>query len=222
MAENWTTKFENPSGFSHLEVEIALRAWESGTTRFRVLTGEEWRAWLEARFQPEVTSSSSPGDPSSADSYTPTSEPADMTPPENVPFPQNVPPAKDTPFAENALCASPPANGSLGDILPEERVPVDAETSAPTGKRIHAAAAMSVSFINSATPAAGETFIVPKANRKKRSDAGVPRGPRKKHASATSENVPPTVTPAVHASKSRARCDKQAAATESNMVTPAA
>ncbi|KAI1796805.1 hypothetical protein LXA43DRAFT_879401 [Ganoderma leucocontextum] len=49
VAENWTTKFESTSGLSHMEVEIALRAWESGTTRFRALTDEEWRGWLEAR-----------------------------------------------------------------------------------------------------------------------------------------------------------------------------
>ncbi|KAI1782535.1 hypothetical protein LXA43DRAFT_905533 [Ganoderma leucocontextum] len=176
VAENWATRFENPSGLSCLEVEIALRAWESGTTRFRALTDEEWRAWLEGR----------------------------------APLAENAPPMTLT-------------NQSAASTLPEKRTPTEAEAIAPAAKRV-CAEPVSVSFINSATPAAGEAFSVPKATRKKRSDTGIPRGPRKKPANAASENVPPSAAtpPAAKPSKARGRRAKQPVAAESVATTPAA
>ncbi|KAI1782048.1 hypothetical protein LXA43DRAFT_906963 [Ganoderma leucocontextum] len=176
VAENWTSRFETPSGLSHLEVEIALRAWEAGTTRFRALTDEEWRAWLEAQYHPQTAMSPSPeATPSTTDAT-------------SMPRRPNV-------FALGQTC-----------LLWAKRV-----CSGP----------MSVDFINSGTPAAGEAFSIPKSTRKKRSDAGVPRGPRKKPANAAAENVPPSATmPATQPPKARARRGKKAA-TAQNVVAPA-
>ena len=49
VLDNWPTKvFQPPSAMSHLEAEVSLRSWETGSTRFRALSDDEWRAWLTA------------------------------------------------------------------------------------------------------------------------------------------------------------------------------
>ncbi|KAI1789728.1 hypothetical protein LXA43DRAFT_1096144 [Ganoderma leucocontextum] len=219
VAENWATRFENPSGLSCLEVEIALRAWESGTTCFRALTDEEWRAWLEGRYTPQASPETTPpiNDPSPADSvHSPTVAVSEQAPSttngtsESAPLAENAPPMTLT-------------NQSAASTLPEKRTPTEAEAIAPAAKRVRAEP-VSVSFINSATPAAGEAFSVPKATQKKCSDTGIPRGPRKKPANAASENVPPSAAtpPAAKPSKARGRRAKQPVAAESVATTPAA
>ncbi|KAI0700239.1 hypothetical protein C8T65DRAFT_580487, partial [Cerioporus squamosus] len=46
ILENWPIqKFDNPSSLSHLEAEVVLRALESGATRFRSLSDDEWATW---------------------------------------------------------------------------------------------------------------------------------------------------------------------------------
>ncbi|KAI1792844.1 hypothetical protein LXA43DRAFT_1060225 [Ganoderma leucocontextum] len=213
VAENWTSRFETPSGLSHLEVEIALRAWEAGTTRFRALTDEEWRAWLEARYHPQTAMSPSPeATPPTTDA---TSTPTASAHPSNSVPAENAQPAENTPTDENA-----PADTPRDPMPGEKRPPTDSEVHAPAAKHV-CSGPMSVDFINSGTPAAGEAFSIPKSTRKKRSDAGVPRGPRKKPPNAAAENVPPSATmPATQPPKARARRGKKAA-TAQNVVAPA-
>ncbi|KAI0753043.1 hypothetical protein C8Q80DRAFT_1051582, partial [Daedaleopsis nitida] len=46
IKENWPIpQFISPSNMMHMEVEITLRAFESGAARFRSLSDEEWREW---------------------------------------------------------------------------------------------------------------------------------------------------------------------------------
>ncbi|KAI0746794.1 hypothetical protein C8Q80DRAFT_1105313, partial [Daedaleopsis nitida] len=46
IKENWLIdQFVSPSNMTHLEAKVTLRAFESGTARFRSLSDEEWRDW---------------------------------------------------------------------------------------------------------------------------------------------------------------------------------
>lgn len=63
IIEGWPLRtFDNPSAIgSQVELNILLRAWQTGATRFRKMTEVEYLAWMEGRTNPEplVTPSSS-------------------------------------------------------------------------------------------------------------------------------------------------------------------
>ena len=97
VIENWPLKtFCSPSDVkSRNEVKVLLHAWESGTSRFRLMSAEEWEGWSEARFQQALNDTTGVADlqnttpptnpaPSLSDSITPqasTPAPTSLTPP---------------------------------------------------------------------------------------------------------------------------------------------
>lgn len=226
VLENWPIpKFQNPSSMSHTEAEISFRAWESGTTHFHMLTSEEWADWLNNWYvtpsatDPELVAESDSDVLTSAPAAAPVVAPSPPTvdsstaavshSPVEVPpltiTPAETPaaktPAAETPASATATAQTPPA---------EKRTADDAGLAAPPAKRTHGEP-MAINFVNSVTPAVGAAFVVPKASRKKRSDTGVPRGPRKQRVQLASENAAPAETTAnVVAPKPRPRKKKHA------------
>ena len=208
VLENWPVpKFQSPTNMSHTEAEICFRSWESGATHFRMLTNDEWAAWLSGRYAaPSVDEPTAPAADSEA-SPTPTT-PASTTspamPPVDIPTAAslNTPNASATPTSEAEVHASAHPTPATA----EKRPALESNLMAPPpAKRAHAMES-TLNFVHSVTPAVGAAFVVPKATRKKRSDAGVARGPRKQRTPPTSENTAPSeTTSTIAASKPRAR-----------------
>ena len=93
----------------------------------------------------------------------------------------------------------------------EKHLALESNIMAPPAKRAHVEST-ALNFVNSVTPAVGAAFVVPKATRKKWSDAGVTRGPRKQRTPATSENAGPAeMTSRVRVAAPKPRARKRAA-----------
>jgi hypothetical protein len=58
VVEGWPLcTFENPSAIgSQVELNVLLRAWQTGATRFRKMTEVEYMAWMESRGNAEPPS----------------------------------------------------------------------------------------------------------------------------------------------------------------------
>ena len=211
VLENWPVpKFQSPTNMSHTEAEICFRSWESGATRFRMLTNDEWAAWLSGRYAaPSVDEPTAPAAYSEA-SPTPTT-PASATspamPPVDIPTAAslNTPNASATPTSEAEVHASTyPAPTTA-----EKCLVLKSNIMVPPAKRAHVEST-TLNFINSVTPAIGATFMVPKATCKKRSDVGVVRGPRKQRTLPTSENAGPAEMASHVAAPKPCTCKKAA------------
>ena len=221
ILENWPVpKFQSPTNMSHTEAEICFRSWESGATRFRMLTNDEWAAWLNGQYTapsvdepmaPAAVSEASPTPttpiavPASATSSAmPSIEISTATTVNNVGSTPNAS-ATPTPEAEVHASAHPPP------ATAEKRLALESNVMAPPAKRAHVEST-ALNFVNSVTPAVGAAFVVPKATRKKWSDAGVTRGPRKQRTPATSENAGPAeMTSRVRVAAPKPRARKRAA-----------
>ena len=213
ILENWpVAKFQSPTNMSHTEVEICFHSWESGTTRFRMLTNEEWVAWLNGQYvaptavqpMPAADSKSFPPTPTVTSLTTPIAPPTTATVPapteSSVELPTRTSAAITSgPAATLTMPAEPPtsvqpmtAPTSVQPMTaPTEKRSVDeTNTLAPPAKRARMEPMM-INFVNSVTPAVSTAFIVPKAIHKKRSDTGVPCGPRKERPPPASENAAP-------------------------------
>ena len=211
VLENWPVpKFQSPTNMLHTEAEICFRSWESGATRFRMLTNDEWAVWLNGRYAaPSVDEPTAPAADSEA-SRTPTtpiavsaSTTSPTMPPIDIPTAAtlNTPNASTTPTPETEVHASAHSTPATA----EKRLALESNVMAPPAKCAHVEST-TLNFVHSVTPAVGAAFVVPKATRKKRSDAGVARGPRKQRTPPTSENTAPSeTTSTIAASKPRAR-----------------
>ena len=72
----------------------------------------------------------------------------------------------------------------------EKHLALESNIMAPPAKRAHVEST-TLNFVNSVTLAVGAAFVVPKATRKKRSDAGVTCSPQKQRTPPTSKNAGP-------------------------------
>lgn len=54
VVEGWPLPvFDNPSSIgSQVELQVLLRAWQTGATRFRKMTAEQHMSWVESRAEP--------------------------------------------------------------------------------------------------------------------------------------------------------------------------
>lgn len=233
LLESWPLeKFASPHSFSSIPIlNILYSAFESGATRFRTLSDEEWRQWREASqvggSAPAVTAAelltpvmetdlasadenaggrpttdqgpSASEDTTSTALGTSTSAPpatSPAAPPSNV----NTPSLADfvaAPDANSVSALTPPMAGGISapQSLSGEVAAIPANMSGPaclargqkrTVGQVDGANTTGM-FINTFDSPDGGVEVVKRA-RKKRSDAGVKRGPRKKPAMT---NAPP-------------------------------
>ncbi|PIL29501.1 hypothetical protein GSI_08309 [Ganoderma sinense ZZ0214-1] len=221
-------KFASPSTFSSLPiVNILYSAFESGATRFRTLSDDEWQQWREA-FQaggsaPAVTPSQAPmlvqaGDITSADDSENPDHPLTTNPdtaPSTLDASTAAPPATSgappatlsaapapiTAPASNSGTAPPTNSGAAptslasggplaAQFLPGQSASSPATDNPAAGQKrtIDQVDGATDLFINNFGGADGLVQVTKRA-RKKRSDAGVKRGPRKKPATT---NVAPS------------------------------
>lgn len=163
IIENWPLgEFGAPGNFNSLPViNVLLSSWESGATRFRALSDDEWTAWRDAYERGEkpeglvVTDDAPallavPKRARVAASFAPHFAPAPAS--SRAPTPAPAP-------------ASAPASGS---------VPAPAPASAPAPTQFH--------FLNVSGANNGSGIMIPKRPRKERKDKGQKRGPRAKKA----------------------------------------
>ena len=113
VLENWPLpKFCSPSDIkSRNEVKVLLRAWESGTTRFRLMSDAEWEKWSERR-ELEGTEESSTA------IVDPAAIPDSDAPPHSSEPPSNDVPAtsSDSPAVSQAPTAFASADASTTSI----------------------------------------------------------------------------------------------------------
>ncbi|KAL7283094.1 hypothetical protein ACG7TL_002519 [Trametes sanguinea] len=133
VCERWPLpRFCSPSDISSpVELEILRNAWESGTTRFRSLSNEEWAQWLDAwakarlpvappssSTSPSTTTASAPSYPPPSASPSSVHTPATATsPPVTLPASNLSPPPPTSSPASQSLAPCDPAVHVLGNTL---------------------------------------------------------------------------------------------------------
>ena len=211
VLENWPlTKFAAPGSFSTIPIlSLLYNAFESGVTRFRSLTDEEWLEWLQAHkaghAPPSVTSSAILTVEEEDFSTTSVSEAA-LDPPA-------TPASEPTPTVTSAeqVALSTELTGANNNIAPSGAVGISAALSpSPSTPDVNMAENSNLqltvargqkrpfqqvndgNFINNFTSADGVGIVqVTKKPRKTRSDAGKKRGPRNKKTMAAQASMMP-------------------------------
>ncbi|GBE78670.1 hypothetical protein SCP_0115610 [Sparassis crispa] len=208
---NWPLKeFKSPGDISHKgDLQLLYRAWESGTTHFKLLNDEEHKEWEEERFQGRMREMRGPtaedeGEEDELNSVLPTS-------PVQSPVPESTA-SNSEPININAM-ATMTINEGAGSANDDTSSPSSAalivgqgaSSQTSSSAKRHALAngagahkkAKTVqplsSFINIVTGADGNPLTVQKKTCKERSDKGMKKGPRKKQA-AGNENTNPSST----------------------------
>ncbi|KAH9940712.1 hypothetical protein B0H21DRAFT_697389 [Amylocystis lapponica] len=176
IIENWPLpKFCCPSDIgSRPELEVLYHAWDSGTTRFKELSDEEWQQWRGAQFEEKMDEMM--GDEDAGDS-----EPNAST--------ANQEPAPITPTSTAAATTNDamPLVDSTNTPGAKRAAPSEAD-NAPQRKRAKTTGVVS--------GLGGTGVAVTKKPRKTRSDKGVKRGSRAK-ASAQASSSPPSSAPTI-------------------------
>lgn len=205
VIENWPLKtFCSPSDVkSRNEVKVLLHAWESGTSRFRLMSAEEWEGWSKARFQQALNDTTGVADlentshptPSSSDSVTPqASTPAStsLTPP-GLPVPSptdNTNQNTDSPLASSSLTppglpVPNPTHNNTDSTLHSSASSPSAPSSSPNPdnstnerhRKKKRARVVNDNFMNTTavSMASGTALVTSRKTRKTRSDKGVKR-----------------------------------------------
>lgn len=189
VLENWPVqKFAAPGSFSSIPtLTVIYNAFESGATRFRSLTDDEWTTWMIAYKAGEsalAVASTSPlaaireGQPSTPASSLPhdvvsdTTAPVAPAAPAPEPAPEHALPPAPTAPPEAPMHPMPAADadGMRGEKRSFEQALSESTTAVP---------APSAVFINSVAGSAGTGVVhVTKKPRKERSDKGKKKGPR--------------------------------------------
>ncbi|PCH43268.1 hypothetical protein WOLCODRAFT_153320 [Wolfiporia cocos MD-104 SS10] len=218
IVEGWPlTDFCCPSDVgSHNELLILSRVFETGTTRFHLLSSEEFKRWKEERL-PVATPVRPSTDPaqSQSDNPTPSTVPVHVdTPPptSTVIFSLPQPPTPALSVPSTTQCPSlpePPEPASSPPLsMPFAPPPLPPPTLLPAhyatqhsllvlslGGEDHAgnkqkhATPISAMFINTVTMENGLGITIPMKTCKVRSDKGIKHGPRRPQSGGR-ENVP--------------------------------
>jgi hypothetical protein len=95
VVEGWPLRmFDNPSAIgSHVELNVLLRAWETGATRFRKMTEDEYMSWMESRANLEAPSTAALGFPPAIALPQPGVQDASIILPIVLPIVPSIPPA---------------------------------------------------------------------------------------------------------------------------------
>ena len=179
IIENWPLEtFSSPSDInSRNEIRVLLQAWESGTTRFRKLSDEEFAQWEDAQFQEAMGQMVRGGgtadnelEPAVATAQTLTSQSDSIGASAN-----NVAePAVTTNISvSNANSLDTATSPTVATSASKRPLPMDSSSN----KR--ARVAPLDNFINTISSADGRSMQAPKKARKTRSDKGTKRGSRK-------------------------------------------
>ena len=176
VLEGWPLeRFCNPSDIvSRTEISVLRSSFESGATRFRLLTLAELATWSETRFQAKTT-----GSELMDTSMTPTTTPTvSQLPPESG---EDL--HENTNSAGATLANMSDVNTSNGNDLAAPDPGTGTTNAIPTHS-IHAnpdthPLAPTTNFINfGVTSVNGTSIVVTKKTRKERSDKGKKRGKR--------------------------------------------
>ena len=216
IIEDWPLdRFGPPGSFSSIPTLTTLvTAWTSGMTRFRSLSDEEWTAWRNAWVNGENpsgvlrTSGILPDAPHAftqtdgAEDGTATVQDAELHDTHSEPHATDVDPS--APSATNAETSTETSATASGADTGASAM--GAEPAVPT------AATASDPFVNMFSDGFSGRAPSGKKTRKKRSDAGVRRGPRNKGKGKTGSAV---TTPA-HASSPSASASAPAASSSAS------
>ncbi|KAG6882124.1 hypothetical protein C0992_012667 [Termitomyces sp. T32_za158] len=169
VIERWPIeRFIAPSELTRPEVDILLGAWTSGTTYFRKMDQEEWDEWRKNHMSPQASSSSLTLGASSS-----------SPPAESLSSSSNAPQSSEDTNTSQEPISSLPAEPQPANSLQGQTPIVDI-----TNNVINTPMPGAIQFINSSVPGTAAAGV---RQRKRRSDAGKKRGPRKKAASTTME-----------------------------------
>ncbi len=196
VLENWPVpQFRNPSGMTHLEAEVVLRAFVSNTTRFRSMPGIEWAAWKEqyysvARTTPtqeeedgvhiaslsrlaEASDDAGFDADADADAAAPSSPPITdqsgsiaIDNTQAVTQPEPALPPSSAPSSSTSASQKRPSENDDGAAAKRMRT-TEAQRLADTTHPLPEADVLTVtvSFLNSSPPAAGAAYKPPKARK---------------------------------------------------------
>lgn len=183
-------RFCNPSDIaSRTEISILKSSFESGATRFRLLTQAELDTWSESRFQAALASTNDSGSPD-------TPNPPAPTLPNTQHSASNTSPVNGLPKQLSATGnpATTPVNGLPEQLNTDNPAPTESATgnldptdtdspaptqSIPTVQTNEGRPALTTNFVNfGVTSINGSAVPVIKKPRKERSDKGKKRGKR--------------------------------------------
>ena len=176
--EGWLLgKLCSPSSIiSFAELEVLHNSWVTGTTRFRKLSNEEWTKFLRGtEHSGSIEGGNTQGDGDSVGGGG-TEGDGTSTVRNNTPTPPDT--APDTaPTATHHTPSAPVVNDPVTTQMTLTAPILASITNHPTAKKRKAAPF--TDFVN-LMAVDGRPVGVQKKPRQKRSDAGLPRGPRKK------------------------------------------
>ena len=174
-------KFAAPGSFSSLPVLTILHnAWQSGATRFRSLSDEEWAAWNQARAEGTATSAA-------------VTLAADAVPVEADSSAASGVDAEGAGAGAGADSVATGSNNTEGAATPFATALTPSATAVTPPAPVAGQKRPLIEFFNAVAVPNGSGLQVSKKVCKERSDKGKTRGPRKK-SHAGSENTPPTVS----------------------------
>ncbi|PIL36587.1 hypothetical protein GSI_00276 [Ganoderma sinense ZZ0214-1] len=211
VLENWPlTKFAAPGSFSAIPLlSLLYNAFDSGTTRFRSLSDEEWLEWLQAykagQAPPAVTASPS--------GLTVEEEDFAAAADSEAPVELSAPAGSETAFASapsasasSAKEGAPSASVTNGNVNTAPSEVGTGATPSPSAPDVNMAETRITevavargqkrtfqqvgdgNFVNNFVSADGTGIVqITKKPRKQRSDAGKKRGPRKKNPAAAAQ-----------------------------------
>ncbi|KDR81013.1 hypothetical protein GALMADRAFT_241632 [Galerina marginata CBS 339.88] len=193
VLEGWPLeKFCAPSSIaSRNELSVLLASLESGSTRFRKLTAEEFQQWSNQRFDASLGITAEQCASPPADSASEPTEPAVETPEPPNPEPL-VEPSPSESSAPSAPLEQPvgqessvsPTSGLENPVVTTSTVPAKRKLAANDDTVKQRRRPLAGAFINSGvTSSNGATVMVPATRRKERSDKNKKRGPRAKKSS---------------------------------------
>jgi hypothetical protein len=187
VLENWPLKmFCSPSDVkSRNEVKVLYQAWESGATRFRRMSNDEWKDWLETRFQRNLEKMNGTADPGN-DNAMDVGNAADPGNDNAMDVGNAADPGNNNATTGNNVNTVAEDAGHPGDdaepstqmvIQASQRVPLE---SVGQGHGKKSRPGPLVEFINTGTVTSldGQTLVIGKKPRKERSDKGTKRAPR--------------------------------------------
>ncbi|CDO74427.1 hypothetical protein BN946_scf184764.g3 [Trametes cinnabarina] len=193
VLENWPLKkFCAPGEIgSQVELDVLKNAFEQGVTKFRSLSDDEWREWLDVRARAQVSGLLG-------------TTTADVTLSAGVHDTATNPPSDQAPAITSPASAAAASPASAGTLSPTDADPhaipasgtpaVHEPTSSPPAtiqgnKRARQGPRPppTTNFSNTVTGPDGSMFVLPKPTRRPRSDKGIKRGPRKKMTTIAAE-----------------------------------
>lgn len=194
VVEGWPLReFRNPSEIKTIhEVKTLYNAWKSGAARFRKLTQEDWDKWMENDFQKKLREQEEDEnawvDMDEEDGETEGGRPARSDTQGSTALPQQADTGStlDNNTSESVITTS----SGIADSELSNKRPADGPVpgASQPKKKTKTTAAPLGDIINTVGGSSGTVNLPAKKERKKRSDAGIKRGPRKKKDNA--ENRP--------------------------------